>query len=83
MPRVIVDGVSSQVIGEPDTGVWCSTCQAGTAIVASLALLVLDLGGDVTVGDPVAKLATVWYCEGCGGYFELPDSPTLKDNRDG
>lgn len=81
VPVVFVD-ISSQVIGEPVAGVWCSTCHLPSAIIGALALLVRPFGVESYEGDPVAKLATIWYCDGCGTYFELPDSPVLVDNRE-
>ena len=73
--------VSSQIIGQPLTGIWCSTCQRPSAIIADIALLAMPEGADVTQCDPVAKLATMHYCDVCETYFELPDVPVLIANR--
>jgi hypothetical protein len=74
--------ISSQIIGEPTTGVWCSTCQLPSAIIVDLAMLILGPGEETYDVDPVKRLVTMWSCVECGGAFELPDSPSLVDNRD-
>lgn len=73
--------LSGQRIGEP-TQVWCSTCNLPSAEVCDLAVLVKHPGMESYECDPLVNLVTLWGCHGCQSVFELPDSPTLKDNRE-
>ena len=81
MPSTFIT-LSSQIIGEPVTGVWCSTCNLPSAIITDVALLVMPFGIESYEGDPLAKLATLHSCESCHTIFEMPDVPTLIDNRE-
>ena len=86
VPIIFVDHVmlelSAQVIGEPTLGVWCSTCNLPSAEVRDLAILLKRFGEESYECDPVINLVTLWGCHDCGNIFQLPDSPSLKDNRD-
>ena len=84
MPYLVLPvRVSSQLIGEPVTGVWCATCNLPSAITVDLALLVVPVGAATYECDPLVRTVTAHVCEECATVFELPDSPVLDDNRDG
>ena len=74
--------LSGQRIGE-STQVWCSTCNLPSAEVCDVAVLMKRQGVESYECDPVVNLVTLHGCYECGTIFELPDSPTLRDNRDG
>lgn len=73
MPSLLI---SSQLIGEPETGLWCSVCQEASAVLCDFVLLVTPEGTPLYEAS-IAKLTRVWSCEECGGSFEMPDEPTL------
>jgi len=77
---VLVD-ISSVVIGEPEVGLWCSTCQLPSAVLVKLALLIKPFALESYEIDTVSRMVTMHVCEWCGGMFEMPDSPVLIDNR--
>ena len=79
-PVVLIE-ISSQMIGEPETDVWCRTCQAPSAVIVDLAVIAMDFGHDLTTSDPLIRLVKMWACEECLTMFEMPDSPVLIDNR--
>jgi hypothetical protein len=74
--------LSGQRIGEPTLGVWCSTCNLPSGEIADVAVLAKRPGIESFECDPVVDLITIWGCRNCQSVFQLPDSPTLKDNRD-
>ena len=74
--------VSSQIIGEPEPGVWCAVCQQPSALKVDMALLVAPPGHDLTTFDPVVRLVRMISCPDCGTIFESPERPELVDNRD-
>jgi hypothetical protein len=77
--RVLKVNVSSQLIGEPETGVWCSTCNLPSAILVNLAVLMTQGGAETYECDPVVNLVTMHVCDGCGVIYEMPDSPSLRN----
>ena len=80
-PHRIIE-LSGQPIGERTEGVWCSQCQDACAEVVDIAVLSKRLGVESYECDPVIDLVTIWGCRRCQTVFQLPDSPSLKDNRD-